>query len=285
MSDPREGFVEANGIRLHYLDWGGDGPAAVLLHATGFLARLWQPIALGLRGSFHVYAYDARGHGDSDKPAEGYGWPAIADDLRGFLHALGLRRVLAVGHSSGAAGVAHLAATRPEHVSTAVLIEPTIFPPMPEEAAAQRRQALSSSAAKRRMVWSSRDEIIRTYRGRAAFTRWNERLLHLYAEHGTFGRDDGRIELKCPGEIEAVLYERSLSTETWDLLTRVRCPTLVLRGAETEEMLGSVAAGVAERIPAARLVTIPGCGHFLPMERPDLVLAEILSFADQGAPK
>jgi len=71
---PREGAVRADSLRLHYLEWGDAGPplagqAAVLLHATGFLARLWEPIAEGLSGRFHVYAYDARGHGDSDKPA------------------------------------------------------------------------------------------------------------------------------------------------------------------------------------------------------------------------
>ena len=43
--EPKDGSVEANGIRLHYVEWGGEGPPAVLLHATGFLARLWEPIA------------------------------------------------------------------------------------------------------------------------------------------------------------------------------------------------------------------------------------------------
>jgi pimeloyl-ACP methyl ester carboxylesterase len=45
-------------------------------------------------------------------------------------------------------------------------------------------------------------------------------------------------------------------------------------------MLAGVAAGVAERIPGARLVTVPETAHFLPMERPDAVLAEITAFLD-----
>jgi pimeloyl-ACP methyl ester carboxylesterase len=290
MPPPEEGYVDTGELRLHYIEWPGEGPPpdggpsgpAVLLHATGFLARLWQPIAEGLSGRFHVYAYDARGHGDSDKPANGYGWPGIAADLRGFLDVLGLRSVLAVGHSSGAAGVAYLAATEPGYVSTAVLIEPTVFPP-DAPGAEERRQALASGAAKRRTVWPSRDELLRNYRQRRAFAAWRDDVLRLYAEHGTFQREDGQVALKCPGEIEAELYRRSLSTETWGLLPRIACPTLVLRGADTEPLLGTVAQGVARRVPGARLVTIAGGGHFLPMERPDAVLAEVIAFLDRGA--
>src|SRR3990172_121207 len=134
--EPKDGFVAANGIRLHYLEWGGEGPPLVMLHATGFLARLWEPIAIEMSARYHVYAYDARGHGDSDKPgidepegpASGYGWEGLSADLMGFLEAHGLRAVPIVGHSSGAAGAIRLAALRPEYVSALVLIEPTVFP-------------------------------------------------------------------------------------------------------------------------------------------------------------
>ena len=120
--EPKDGFVEANGIRLHYLEWGAGAPPVVLLHATGFLARLWEPIAVQMSTRFHVYALDARGHGDSDKPvlsgaegpapAGGYGWEGLAADLMGFLDAVGLVGVPIVGHSSGAAGAIRLAARR-----------------------------------------------------------------------------------------------------------------------------------------------------------------------------
>jgi pimeloyl-ACP methyl ester carboxylesterase len=287
-----DGFVAANGIRLHYVEWGGDAPPLVLLHATGFLARLWEPIASELSARFHVYACDARGHGDSDKPAlsgvegsaEGYGWEGLAADLRGFLDTLGLVGVPIIGHSSGAAGAARLAAKRPEYVSAAVLIEPTVFPPMPVEGSDARKEQLASGAAKRRMVWDSREELITAYRQRRTFAGWREDVLRLFAEHGTFRREDGRIELKCPGEIEAELYRNSLSPDTWDLLPRVRCPTLVIRGENTEPLLARVAEGVARRIPGARLATIAGGSHFVPMEQPEAIAAEALAFLEGAVP-
>ena len=291
--EPKDGFVEANGIRLHYTEWGGDAPPVVLLHATGFLARLWEPIATEMSARFHVYALDARGHGDSDKPvlsgaegpapAGGYGWEGLAADLMGFLDAVGLVGVPIVGHSSGAAGAIRLAARRPEYVAAAVLIEPTVFPPMPVEGSDERKEQLASGAARRRMVWDSREELVDAYRQRRTFAGWREDVLRLFAEHGTFEREDGKIELKCPGEIEAELYRNSLSPDTWDLMPRVHCPALVIRGEKTEPLLALVAEGVVRRIPGARLATIAGASHFVPMERPETIAAEALAFLE-GAP-
>lgn len=299
---PKEGSVDANGLRLHYLEWapspvhpepalsqveGLVEGAVVLLHATGFLARLWQPVAEELSARYHVFAYDARGHGDSEKPSpeeepSPYGWDHLVDDFRGFLDALGLRRVLAIGHSMGGATAAHLAATAPEYVAAAVLIEPIVFPPVTDATGHERRQELSSSAARRRMVWPSREELVRSYRSRPLFADWREDVLALYAEHGARLREDSQYELKCPGEIEAKVFEGGDALNTWSVLPQVRCPALVVYGERTERHLIEVAREATARVPNARLVAIPGVGHLSPMERPDLVAAEIIRFAEQG---
>ena len=57
----REGAIQGEGASLHYLDWAGDGPPLILIHATGFLAALWRPIAERLSGRFRVVAFDQRG--------------------------------------------------------------------------------------------------------------------------------------------------------------------------------------------------------------------------------
>ncbi len=287
---PDEAFVAANGLRLHYWRWGDASlpPAAarvcVLLHATGFLARLWQPVAETLTGRCHVFAYDSRGHGDSDKPASGYHWQHFVDDLRGFLDALDLRDALLVGHSGGGAAAAYLAATQPQYVARAVLIEPIIPPPAGGDPGNARRHDLASGARKRRLVWPSPDELLDSYRRRPTFARWREDVLRLYAEHGTFRREDGQVELKCPGEIEAQIFENSSSVDTWGAMPRIACPVLVLRGQHTDPYLALIAEGVAARMPNARLVTVEDAGHLAPMERPDAVAAAILDFAGEAPP-
>jgi pimeloyl-ACP methyl ester carboxylesterase len=298
--NPDEGFVEANGIRLHYLLWrtAAEGhapfPPLILLHATGFLARLWQPIAETLATRFDVYALDMRGHGDSDKPKpvgssqepgaseDPYQWRNLVDDLRAFLDMFALRAVSIVGHSSGGAAAAYLAAAQPEYVSRLALFEPIIFPLdfMPP---ADRRNDLAEAARKRRMVWSNADEIVEAYRSRPAFERWQEGVLRLYAEDGTFRREDGRIELKCPGEVEAAFFDHSRSLDTWDRLPDIHCPALLMWGELTPEPFPSLMAQIAERIANVMTATIPGAGHLAPMERPDTVTATVLSFLEEAA--
>ncbi len=279
---PNEGFVQANGLRLHYWEWGDSGrPPAVLLHATGFLARLWEPVAEVLSERFHVYAYDSRGHGDSDKPPLGYEWTSFAGDLRGFLDALTLTHVLVVGHSGGGAAAAYVTATAPERIWRAVLIEPIIVPRRAEESGDARRNELADGARQRRMAWSSTEELVRSYRRRPTFAGWREDMLRLYAEHGTRQRPDGQVELKCPGDIEAQVFENSASLDVWDVLPRVVCPTLVMRGERTDPYLTVIAEMTAARLSHGRLVSIEEAGHLAPMEHPEAVAQEILTFCGE----
>ena len=229
---------------------------------------------------FQVYAYDARGHGDSDKPPAGYSWDHFVADLKDFLDRLGLRRAIAIGHSMGGATAAYLAATLPEYLSGLVLIEPIIFPA--SGSGNERWRELAAGAAKRRLVWPSWQEIAQSYGRKPFFANWREDVLNLYAQYGTFHRDDGQVELKCPGEIEAQVYQNGRSLDSWNRLSDIGCPTLVLHGQHTEHHLAQAAQSVVERIPNARLVAIPGAGHLVPMERPQAVAAEILTFFDDG---
>src|ERR1700724_2293167 len=97
--EPRDGYVSVNGLKLHYLDWGGDGRPIVILHATGFLCGIYRPIAEALTAIGHVYSYDQRGHGDTEHPkgeskhpkTDVFEWDATAKDLEGFIIAMGLR--------------------------------------------------------------------------------------------------------------------------------------------------------------------------------------------------
>ncbi len=288
-----EGFVQANGLRLHYLAWGEAGARPIVLnHATGFLAWLWAPVARPLAAAgYRVLAYDARGHGDSDKPPsslENYDWQRCVDDLRSFLDALGLRGVPFVGHSFGGATGLYLAGTRPEYLSRLVAIEPIVMPGgfAPDDT---RRGDMAAAARRRRHVFASAEAMIEQYRSRPTFARWTDETLRLYVEHGTFQRGDPsgasegtEIELKCSGEIEGAFFSNSGSLPVWDVLPRIEAPVLVLRGETTEGFLSTVAEAVAGRVPHGTLETIPDAGHLAPMERPEAVADALLRAVDSG---
>jgi pimeloyl-ACP methyl ester carboxylesterase len=280
MSGPQSSFAQANGLRLHYLEWGhADGRPIVLNHATGFLARLWEPVARELAAAgYRVLAYDARGHGDSDKPAptlENYDWHRAVDDLRGFFDVVGLRNVPFVGHSFGGATGLFLAGTQPGYLSRVVAIEPIVMPGgfTPDET---RRDDMATAARRRRHVFASAAEMIAQYRSRPTFAKWTEETLRLYAEEGTFMREDGQIELKCSGEIEGAIFSQSASLPVWDVLPQIEVPVVVTRGETTEGFLAMAAEAVAGRVQYGTLETIAGAGHLAPMERPQAVAEMIL---------
>jgi pimeloyl-ACP methyl ester carboxylesterase len=278
---PESAFLRANGLNLHYLDWGGAQPPALFLHATGFLAAVWGPIAEALSQRYRVLALDQRGHGDSDKPRSGYHRLDFVADLRAFLDALELESIIGIGHSAGAANIACCEALRPDSFRRAVLIEPIVFPPAVQAVAHERMALLPKGALKRRTVWPRRGALLKSYRSRPPFKTWREDVLRLYVQHGTYVRDDGQVELKCPAPIEAQMYAGATPFQAFELLPDVGCPTLVVRGEHSDSHLPFVAQAIAEQMADARVVTIEGAGHFCPMEKPDAILAEITRFLDE----
>jgi len=72
-SNPKNDFVHVNGIRLHYLDWGGNVPALIFLKGVGSSACIFNKFAPRFTDKFPVPALTRRGHGDSDYPEMSYG--------------------------------------------------------------------------------------------------------------------------------------------------------------------------------------------------------------------
>src|SRR5205823_10946826 len=88
VSEPTDAFVSLRGLRFHYRDWGGRGRPLVLLHGLASTARIWDLVAPLLAARYRVVALNQRGHGESDKPDDGYDFATITGDLAAFLDAL-----------------------------------------------------------------------------------------------------------------------------------------------------------------------------------------------------
>jgi pimeloyl-ACP methyl ester carboxylesterase len=123
VSQPTEAFISRHGLRFHYRDWGGRGRPLVLLHGLASTARIWDLVAPLLADDYRVVALDQRGHGESDKPDEGYDFATVQGDLAACLEALAFERPLLVGHSWGASVVLSFAATWPGVPAGLVLVD------------------------------------------------------------------------------------------------------------------------------------------------------------------
>ncbi len=109
--EPVERFVTTRHLRLAMRDWNGvesDRPPLVLVHGLASNARIWDLVAPYLQARFRVVAIDQRGHGQSDKPDDGYDYDTVSDDLVAAVAALGFRRPVIIGHSWGAGVALHL---------------------------------------------------------------------------------------------------------------------------------------------------------------------------------
>ncbi|HET7699599.1 MAG TPA: alpha/beta fold hydrolase, partial [Candidatus Limnocylindria bacterium] len=104
-------------------EWPGPSPGALLLHGIGNYGRYWDLFAEAVDGALRLVAPDARGHGDSPKPATGYAPDDFVRDATAVMDATALERPLVVGHSMGGFHAAALTLARPERVRGLVLVD------------------------------------------------------------------------------------------------------------------------------------------------------------------
>jgi N-formylmaleamate deformylase len=122
--------VWANGTRLHYLRYRTAGPPLVLAPGITSPAVTWGFVAERLAREFDVYVVDARGRGLSQSgPELDYNLDSLADDLSGFIAALGLSGVTVLGHSMGARTAIRAAVRNPAGIARLVLVDPPVSGP------------------------------------------------------------------------------------------------------------------------------------------------------------
>jgi pimeloyl-ACP methyl ester carboxylesterase len=122
-SSHKSGFVSANGINLHYLDWGGKDEVLLFLAGMGCNAHGFDDFAPHFTDKFHVMALTRRGHGESDHPETGYDIDTLTEDVRQFLDALGIERMILAGHSMAGLELSHFAALYPERVLKLIFLD------------------------------------------------------------------------------------------------------------------------------------------------------------------
>ncbi len=120
----KSNFVTMNGVRLHYLDWGGSGPTLLFLAGVNTNAHIFDGFAPRFTKEFHVLALTRRGDGESDYPETGYDLDTLTDDIRSFLDCLQIDRAILVQHTNEGIELPRFAARFPERVDKLVFLEP-----------------------------------------------------------------------------------------------------------------------------------------------------------------
>ena len=129
MTNWKSGVSEANGIHIHYARTGGGKPPLVLLHGLTGSGACWIPLARGLEDEYDVVMPDARGHGSSSTPPDGYRYENYAADLVGLIRGLALATPVLLGHSMGGMTAAVAASQLGTAIRGVILADPTFLSP------------------------------------------------------------------------------------------------------------------------------------------------------------
>ena len=271
---PESHEVRANGIRLHYLDWGNKHlPPMVFLHGGALTAHTWDLVCLALRDDFHCIALDQRGHGDSDWSDEAdYSIGAQLCDTTGFVDALGLDRFVLVGMSLGAINSLAFAIAHPERLSNLVIID----------AGPEMRRPGSSR------IRDFVNEVQETVTVEAIIEKalkFNPRrdpiVLRRSLMHNLRQQADGTWKWKYDTRRFKALDQEAHRAERAALangLARIACPTLIVRGGDSDVFHEEDGIRLAQRLPDGKFVTIPNAGHTVQGDNPKGLVAELRRF-------
>lgn len=271
--DPAQHSVRANGIDLNWFEWVGapdnTGPPMVFAHATGFHARVFDAVIEHFPDR-RVLSLDLRGHGRSTGGPIAH-WGDIAQDVCEWLDLLEIEDAVGVGHSMGAHTLLQSAYDRPIAFRQLILFDPVILPP--EYYAPDDQPREPHPTARRKRNFASAEEMMERFEARDPYHLFDRRVLEDYCRYGLLPRDDGAgLELACPPEVEASVYETSRSNVgIFDAAKAVDIPVLVVRAKQLGVMdfKGSPTwPELAGTMPRGTDLHRPDMSHFHPFQDP-----------------
>lgn len=278
---PREGSVRSGALRLHYLDWDSapaSRPPLVCLHGFAQNAHMWDFTALALADRRRVIALDQRGHGDSDwAPPDEYSLETMQRDLAALVDALGLERFILVGLSMGGRNAFTYVAAHPEHVHALVVVD------MGPEVNRKGVERIQGFVAQQDVLDSFDAFVERTLRYMPHRQEWMVRgslrhnLKQLPDGHWTWKYDQALRETARHG----LPSSEQGPEQAWQAWRSIRCPTLIIRGAESDILTRDVAQLMERELPGrGRLVEVPNAGHLVPGDNPRAFEAALGTFLE-----
>ncbi|MFP5261716.1 MAG: alpha/beta fold hydrolase [Blastocatellia bacterium] len=254
-------FAQVNGIRLHYLDHGGDGPALVLLPGLTANAHAFDGLILaGLGSRFRVLALDLRGRGLSDKPATGYSMPEHAADVIALLDALGVGRAVMCGHSFGGLLTLYLAACHPDRVKKLVIIDSSAMLINP-----RTRELIKPSLDRLGKSVPSWGLYLEAMKRAPFFTNWWDPAIESYFRADVEMGEDGAVRPRSrPDNIAEAMDEAG--KEDWPAhMAAIRQPAILFHAPGAYGRAGAPpivtleqARATADALTDCRYVEVPG---------------------------
>jgi pimeloyl-ACP methyl ester carboxylesterase len=252
--------IQANGLELHYLDYGTEGrPPMLCLHGGAVNAHWFDFVAGAFTADYHVRALDQRGHGDSARaePPQ-YGYDNYASDVNQVIEKLDLRDLVLVGHSMGGmVSIVH-AATYPGRVKALVVIDSTL------RATADRVASLHEIGNREGSNYATNEEFIERFRVRPEGTQAAPGIIRYLAERGGRQGVDGRWRHKFDRNV----YSRRELIDIPPLWDRVKIPVLLVKGGLSNRITPDIYEDIKARAPQVEMAEVPMSEHHVTLDNP-----------------
>ena len=268
----RAHFLSINGLRLQCYEWGNPAaPPVVLLHGGSAHSRWWDLFANAIADAYHVVALDLRGHGNSehcDPPA--YRIEDYAGDVAACIDALGLARVILIGHSLGGLVAAAYAGRAPERLAALVVVD------------SQVRISVAGARYMTRLrhfpqlMYRDHDTAMRRFRLLPTQTNADPQVLAHVAAHAIRQLPDGRWTLRFDrASLSYPEPEDRLPT-----LQQLCCPILLVRGAHSTLLPHDKFTALLAALPQAKGIEIPDAHHHVMLDNPAEFAHAVRTFLD-----
>jgi len=260
-----DGYVMANGIRIHYWRTGGDKPVLVMAHGSSDDGLCWTNLAKELVDDYDVILPDARGHGLSDPPKRSDSADAQAEDLAGLIRALKLKKPIMMGHSMGSSSVAWFAAKYPDIPGAVIIEDPRLIP---RPSGSSRSSATAAAQERRRAQILARNN-----------TSYEELVAQCLKNSPQWGRSECEYWAPSkrrhhPDTAFRRIGDRPAMSE---LFAKITAPTLILKadaqGAERKKN-----EEVANLLKSGRIVHVEGARHNVRRDQKARLLKALKAF-------
>ena len=274
--------VRLGDIEIFYRSFGKAGGVPVLIaHGMSYFSYDWIGIATALATDRQVVALDQRGFGNSGWSAnQDYAITVFADDMIKLLDHLQWNRVILIGHSMGGRNSAYCAAHNPDRVAALVLVDwsPKTAPEGSERVRAQNSGLPDAFETVDDAIAYFMDDLAMRHEPaiRARFEEFLRPVDGGFAiKRDTFFRDQSRAAVAA-GRAPGMVSDRN-RVDLWDVLRRIECPTLVLRGRQSDMFAADTVVDVQAANPSLELVEIDS-GHNVAIDNPEALISAAGSF-------
>lgn len=274
LGDPLDGYVESNGLKLHYVDWGGpSNKPMILLHGLGDCARSWDFFSREMCKDYRVIALDHRGHGDSSyTESHHYVLTDYVDDVKMLVQCLGLQSMVLVGHSTGGRNAFKYAVDHMDNVDALVIVDAS--PDGMNPLFCRLFHLVHRGPAE----WDNLEDVEGWLRLRQPFS--SEDMISHQAQCIT--------KLLCVEQSRRIWKRDPMVLETYDVpdiwsdWSSIECPTLIFRGRQSEILTHEVAVRMREVNPRFRLAELEGGGHWFYQESPRVFESTVKWFLEHS---